>query len=215
MNLCPRHPQTQGVVERSNADLKKKLQIWMKENKSTNWSKGVRFVQWQMNTIYHRVIRGTPYNALFGNSPRCGIANKIPGHFLHQIGCCDIREEILEALIQDDQNLDSGLSENSDSLTEMIEDDDTHSEIPGKEETYLRVSEDDYDSLNFQPPSEIDSENEHPTKKPRRQAKARFETQAEEMLGKSTRRLRSLSPGVNVAVPVSKFDRSNAQTFQI
>ena len=54
-----------------------------------------------------------------------------------------------------------------------------------------------------------DSENEHPTKKPRCQAKAGIETQAEEMLAKSTRRLRSLSPGDNVAVPVSKFDRSN------
>ena len=60
-----------------------------------------------------------------------------------------------------------------------------------------------------------DSENEHPTKKPRCQAKAGIETQAEEMLAKSTRRLQSLSPGDNVAVPVSKFDRSNAQTFQI
>ena len=31
-----------------------------------------------------------------------------------------------------------------------------------------------------------DSENEHPTKKPRRQAKAGIETQAEKMLAKST-----------------------------
>ena len=38
VNGRPRHPQTQGVVERANADLKKKLQIWMKENNSTNWS---------------------------------------------------------------------------------------------------------------------------------------------------------------------------------
>ena len=30
VNGRPRHPQSQGCVERANAELKKKVQIWMK-----------------------------------------------------------------------------------------------------------------------------------------------------------------------------------------
>ena len=47
MNLVhgrARHPQSQGSVERSNADIKKMLSGWMREKRSTNWSKGLKFV---------------------------------------------------------------------------------------------------------------------------------------------------------------------------
>ena len=39
VNGRPRHPQSQGCVERANAELKKKVQIWMKKHKSSNWSR--------------------------------------------------------------------------------------------------------------------------------------------------------------------------------
>ena len=115
------YPQTQGVVERANADLKKKLQIWMKENKSTNWSKGVRFVQWQMNSNNHSTIRETPYYALFGNNPQCGFANKVPEDFIRTIGCSDIREEVIESMIQDYENHDSEISEECEINTAISE----------------------------------------------------------------------------------------------
>ena len=83
----------------------------MKENNSTNWSKGVRFVQWQMNSNNHSTIRETPYYALFGNNPRYGFANKVPEDFIRTIGCSDIREEVIESMIQDYENHDSEISE--------------------------------------------------------------------------------------------------------
>ena len=76
----------------------------MKENNSTNWSKGVRFVQWQMNSNNHSTIRETPYYALFGSNPRCGFANKVTEDFIRTIGCSDIREEVMESMIQDYEN---------------------------------------------------------------------------------------------------------------
>lgn len=41
----PRHPQTQGSVERANGDIENSLRSWMMENSSTNWSRGCYEVQ--------------------------------------------------------------------------------------------------------------------------------------------------------------------------
>lgn len=41
----PRHPQTQGSVERANGDIENSLRAWMLENSSTNWSRGCYEVQ--------------------------------------------------------------------------------------------------------------------------------------------------------------------------
>ena len=40
----PRHPQSQGSVERANADVKEMLATWLSENNSTQWSEGLRFL---------------------------------------------------------------------------------------------------------------------------------------------------------------------------
>lgn len=42
---CPRHPQSQESVERSNQDVENMLKAWLKDNNSTNWSLGCYFVQ--------------------------------------------------------------------------------------------------------------------------------------------------------------------------
>lgn len=41
----PRHPQSQGSVERANADIENMIRAWMLEKKSTNWSHGCHIVQ--------------------------------------------------------------------------------------------------------------------------------------------------------------------------
>ena len=45
----PRHPQSQGSVERLNADVKDMLIAWLGENKSVDWQGGLKFVQFRKN----------------------------------------------------------------------------------------------------------------------------------------------------------------------
>jgi hypothetical protein len=55
-----------SVNERANANVKEMLATWLSENNSTQWSEGLRFIQFQKNRSYHRVIEQSPYKALFG-----------------------------------------------------------------------------------------------------------------------------------------------------
>ena len=41
----PRHSQSQGSVERANQDVENILACWKKDNNTTSWSDGLRFVQ--------------------------------------------------------------------------------------------------------------------------------------------------------------------------
>ena len=66
----PRHPQSQGSVERANADVKEMLATWLSENNSTQWSEGLRFIQFQKNRTYHREIGKYPYKTLFVSDPK-------------------------------------------------------------------------------------------------------------------------------------------------
>ena len=45
----PRHSQSQGSVERPNQNVENILACWLKENGTTHWADGLRFVQWQKN----------------------------------------------------------------------------------------------------------------------------------------------------------------------
>ncbi|KAK4328712.1 hypothetical protein Pmani_000907 [Petrolisthes manimaculis] len=43
----PRHPQSKGLVERANGDIKYMLVAWMAYNDSQDWPTGIKFVQFQ------------------------------------------------------------------------------------------------------------------------------------------------------------------------
>ena len=65
----PRHPQSQGSVERANAEVSKKLQSWRRDNGgSSNWAYGLKFVQFQINSTYHSKIEMTPCEAMYGET---------------------------------------------------------------------------------------------------------------------------------------------------
>ncbi|XP_037780042.1 KRAB-A domain-containing protein 2-like [Penaeus monodon] len=55
----PRHPQSQGSVERANGDIKDMLVAWMGDNNTTDWSTGIKFVQFRKNSSLHAGIRLT------------------------------------------------------------------------------------------------------------------------------------------------------------
>lgn len=92
----PRHPQAQGSIDRSNQDVENMLRSWMEDNKSTNWSIGCYFVQWQKNFSFYRIIGRSPYRALFGCDSKSGLKNTdIPKRILTSIET----EEELQKLV--------------------------------------------------------------------------------------------------------------------
>lgn len=94
----PRHPQSQGSIERSNQDVKNMLRAWMSDNSSTNWSMGCYFVQWQKNSSLHRIIGKTPYRALFGADPKVGLkSTNLPDSLINEFRT----EEDLENIIHE------------------------------------------------------------------------------------------------------------------
>ena len=68
-------PRSNGGVERVNQTIQKKLDAWMKENKTKHWSIGCKIAQWRYNTQVHQTLRDTPYHLTFGQHPRVGISN--------------------------------------------------------------------------------------------------------------------------------------------
>ena len=62
----PRHPQSQGSVERANGDVMNILRSWLSRNSSSSWVDGLKFVQLQKNNSYNRTINCSPYKATFG-----------------------------------------------------------------------------------------------------------------------------------------------------
>ena len=56
----PRHPQSQGDVERSNGDIKDTSVAWLADTDAHDWVTGIRFVQFQKNSSHHSGIKCTP-----------------------------------------------------------------------------------------------------------------------------------------------------------
>lgn len=71
----PRHSQSQGSVERSNQDVRDMLVAWMLDNDTKQWSEGLRFIQSKKNRALHEGIRKSPYEAMFGDKQRIGLAD--------------------------------------------------------------------------------------------------------------------------------------------
>lgn len=76
VNGRPRHSQSQGLVERANRDIEDMLICWLKDNQTTKWSEGLRFVQYMKNSSFHRGINRSPYEAMFGQTPKLGLKSK-------------------------------------------------------------------------------------------------------------------------------------------
>ena len=83
INGRPRHPQSQGLIERGNSEIGKLIGKWMEANNSTKWSFGLRFVLWAMNTTICRATGQPPYQLVFGNKPKSNLG------FLHALQWVD------------------------------------------------------------------------------------------------------------------------------
>ena len=76
----PRHPQSQGSVERANADIKDMLTAWLADNETTDWTVGLKFVQFYKNSSFHSGIKRTPFAALFGSDAKIGLTTSSLPH---------------------------------------------------------------------------------------------------------------------------------------
>ena len=91
----PRHPQSQGSVERANGDIKDMLVAWMCDNNTQDWSVGLKFVQQQKNCAHHAGINQTPYKAMFGEDPKVGLtSSSLPPEILKTLQSEDDLQEL-------------------------------------------------------------------------------------------------------------------------
>jgi hypothetical protein len=79
INGRPRHPQSQGLVERGNGILQQKLGKWMENSGRKDWSYGLRLVVLSMNNSICRSHKKTPYELVYGDKPRgnCSLIDEL------------------------------------------------------------------------------------------------------------------------------------------
>ena len=70
INGRPRHPQSQGLVERANGILQQKLGKWKEDTGRHDWSFGLRLIILSMNHSYCHSHKKTPYELVYGDKPR-------------------------------------------------------------------------------------------------------------------------------------------------
>lgn len=104
INGQPRHPQSQGSVEKGNTTLKNVLISWMRDNKMTNWTKGLFSTQWAMNTTVSEATKVIPYKAVFGIKPRVGLRTTLSSEFLQNIEP-GVYEEEFENFFSNNQDI--------------------------------------------------------------------------------------------------------------
>lgn len=122
----PRHPRTQGSVERANADIGRMLQCWMQTQNCSKWALGLITVQRQKNSSFHSALKKSPAEVLYGRNISAGIHSivDIPADVLKNMNSEVHMNRILtvlghENLIDKDEN--EMLSENDNETTEVVD----------------------------------------------------------------------------------------------
>ncbi|XP_066945369.1 KRAB-A domain-containing protein 2-like [Macrobrachium rosenbergii] len=109
----PRHPQSQGSVERANADIKDMLTAWLADNETTDWTVGLKFVQFHKNSSFHSGIKRTPFAALFGSDAKIGLTtSSLPDEIISRLE----KEEDLLNLFEEQAVMAPGISEREEIL---------------------------------------------------------------------------------------------------
>ncbi|XP_043462827.1 KRAB-A domain-containing protein 2-like [Leptopilina heterotoma] len=113
----PRHSQSQGSVERANQDIENMLAVWMKDNKTTKWAEGLKFIQFMKNRSLHSGIKQAPYKAMFGTDPKVGLStSKLPSDIIKKIRTEDDLQDVLKSNDIDENDDASGSSSSDDSI---------------------------------------------------------------------------------------------------
>ena len=80
INGRPRHPQSQGSIERTHEDLKPMINSWCKENNTKDWPTALKFVTLSKNCRPHKTLGNkSPYEVVFAVTPKFGFdTTKLP-----------------------------------------------------------------------------------------------------------------------------------------
>ena len=232
----PRHPQSQGSVERANGDIKDMLVAWMSENNTQDWTIGIKFVQFQKNTAHHAGIKCSPYSALFGCDARIGLTSS------------SLPQEIIERMQSEDDLIALVTASASASFQEPASPEPS-SDLPSSQTPASPGPSNDQQPASPEPSSETPASPDLPSaelppvfpgpsslpskylpdslhpvtdeqspvavveelkreiKRRRIEASAGQLSQAERMVKRSHIQCKPGSPGDNVAVPIPSVDR--------
>jgi transposase InsO family protein len=104
VNGRPRYSQSQGLVERGNSILEKRIGAWMEQNNSKDWTVCLNYVIYVMNNTICRATNKTPYELVFGMHPHND--NVWMEHLFKNKSCID-EEELLENISIEQENNNS------------------------------------------------------------------------------------------------------------
>ncbi|CAH3986430.1 unnamed protein product [Pieris brassicae] len=219
----PRRPETQGSVERSNQDVENMLRMWMKDNKSTNWSVGCYYVQYNKNSSFHRIIGRSPYKALFGNDPKAGLGDsKIPSALLETFESEQQLKIISDQVSDSNDYAATTLTIQSDKImnvqipkdeSEEAQHEDVPVSIKEPEETHLV---DVQVLINKPEETQLEAvQAEQEISFQRNQAHIGIKRAAEIMIEDTAKKLKPLNVGSNILINVPKVDRGLLGTKNI
>src|ERR1700761_5620975 len=213
----PRHPQSQGSVERLNCDVKDMLIAWLGDNHSTDWPLGLKFVQFSKNISYHSRIQQTPYKALFGVSPRVGLrSTDLPTEILERMSCEEDLFAAVSSSTTSSATVDQDVIPSTSSTTSSSATVDHQDVIPSASTTSSSATVDHQDvipsasttsSSTIAVQQDVTPDN---IKTSRQRATQAMMSQAERMVKRSRVKFVPGNPGDNVTVPVSLVDRGRS-----
>jgi hypothetical protein len=119
----PRYPQSQGMIERANGVIEKKIARWMDTYKQTNWTSILGRVIYTMNCEVSRTTKERPYKLVFGIPP---YMDKVLLEELFESG---VTEEVLAENVVDIESGDG--DENNDENNDDINDENEENEVEG------------------------------------------------------------------------------------
>ena len=138
----PRHPQSQGSVERANRDIKDMLTAWLADNNTTDWTVGIKFVQFHKNSALHAGIKRSPYEALFGCTAKVGLTSSaLPDEIVERLETEDDLLQLNNPTEDPPQEDSIHIHPLDDSTVIPPAEDSTHTP-PAEDSTYTPLPED-------------------------------------------------------------------------
>ncbi|CAB5215589.1 unnamed protein product [Rhizophagus irregularis] len=202
INGRPRHPQSQGLVERANGILQQKLGKWRENTGRTDWSFGLKFVISAMNNSWCRSHKKTPYELVYGDKPR---------------GNCTLIDELFAKNICNEEDIPDTIQiyDSIEDLDSDIIDDLQESNIPVQQLDIERAVVQDQDNENNRhivliDPVLLDITNNTQHEVLRNMARQDLQDYTNKManqMSKGRKRIKEYQIGDLVRVAVPKIDR--------